>query len=161
MTTLHLGVMDVPYAYDQTAAESKRNAKRPRKPGPRASTTTGEVAEILEAKYHVMETFYALHQDEIADTLMHTLVASFESLQLGSPGAAAQPFEEAVSYIEQEFKDFLSSGQMEKLGIPGVPTKAALAGVSHRFKHPYAQRGPRPSFIDSGLYQSSFKFWVD
>jgi hypothetical protein len=38
---------------------------------------------------------------------------------------------------------------------------AALHGVSHRFKHPYARRARRPSFIDTGLYQNSFAAWVD
>jgi len=50
--------------------------------------------------------------------------------------------------------------EVEKLGIPGVPTKAALRGVNHRLKHPYRRRGARPSFVDTSLYMSSFKAWA-
>ena len=42
---LHLGVIDVPYATE--------------------GTTTGDVAEILEAKYDVMGNFDALHHADI------------------------------------------------------------------------------------------------
>jgi hypothetical protein len=64
--------------------------------------------------------------------------------------------------IEERFKDFLSLQEMDKLGVPGVPTEAAKKGKSSRFKRRRSKGGaPRPSFIDTGLYQSSFKAWVD
>ena len=56
-------------------------------------------------------------------------------------------------------KQFISSGEMEKLGYPGVPTKAALMGVNHRLKK---KRGPRRvSFIDTGQYQANLTNWVE
>ena len=78
---------------------------------------------------------------------------------MGAPVDAGSPFAAGESQIENRFKQFLSLREVEKLGIPGVPTKAALAGVSHRFKG--KKGGRRPSFIDTGLYQASFKAWID
>jgi hypothetical protein len=49
---------------------------------------------------------------------------------------------------------------MDTLGIPGVPTLAAQEGRSSRFKKGKG-KGPRKSFIDTGLYVGSFKSWVD
>ena len=173
MTTLHLGVIEQSYGWAAPPGETKlqeglRVSRRKKKRaavrkllGLRSAVTTGDVAEILEAKYHVMETFYELHQEEIGDLIVRSLAAKIETIQQGGYAGYDEPFAGATSVIEDEFKQFLSQKVMETLGIPGVPTKAALAGVSHRFKHPYAQRAARPSFIDTGLYQASFKAWVD
>jgi hypothetical protein len=140
MTTLHLGVLDIPYASKETK-------------------TTGDVAEILEAKYHVMDYFFNLHQEEIIKELEVSIAGSFESLMMGAP-----PQEDihaaGTARVETMFKDFLSNQEMDGLE-PGVPTTAALRGVSHRFKRPYVLRPPRPSFIDTGQYQATFKCWVD
>jgi hypothetical protein len=39
---------------------------------------------------------------------------------------------------------------------------AATAGVNHRKKKPYAKANPaRPAFVDTGLYQSAFRAWVE
>lgn len=149
---LHLGVADVPYSYPG-------RTKRSRKVTP--GTTTGDVAEILEAKYHVMENFFQVHSGRIARDLENSLKGALENLLLGSP-APTSPFNEGTAKIEDSFKKFLSMRGMEKLGYPGVPTQAALDGVNHRLSHPNAKANKRrPSFIDTGLYQSSFKAWVD
>jgi hypothetical protein len=50
--------------------------------------------------------------------------------------------------------------EMDRLGYPGVPTKASLDGVSHRFKNKRGAPG-RPSFSDTGLYEDSFVAWID
>ncbi len=64
--TLHLGVIDIPYSdASYTAAPKGRKIGRARRgkitaPPPQSNhKTTGDVAEILEAKYHIMETFFA------------------------------------------------------------------------------------------------------
>jgi hypothetical protein len=60
------------------------------------------------------------------------------------------------------FSNFLALQEVEKLGIPGVPTQAALKGISHRLKHPYRKSNPRrPSFVDTGEYMRSAAFWID
>lgn len=157
MTTLHLGVIDIPYS---GAAVEVQGSKRRRKIKA-GDQTTGDVAEILEAKYRVMEVFYEAHQDEIAKSMEDGLSAALESLMMGSP-IGLDPFGSAVAATEQAFKKFLDNKEMDALGVPGVPTEAALKGVNHRLKHPYAMSNPeRPSFIDTGLYENSFKVWID
>jgi len=166
MTTLHLGVMDVPYGNAPSPTSPSKPGRGRRKRNSRAkgspiSITTGQVAEILEAEYRVMEVFYASHEDEIARLLEHSIGGALQSLMMGAPAQATDIFASAASRIEDQFKQFLSTKEIEQLGIPGVPTAAALHGVSHRFANPGKRRAPRPSFIDTGLYQASFKAWVD
>lgn len=149
MPILHLGVIDVPYQ-KRRSGKAKRTA---------ATVTTGDVAEWLENRYQPMETFYQQHEQEIADQLTQSLVDATESLMQGAP-LTADPFGAATSQIEDSFKQFLSLQEMDKLGIPGIPTQAAKEGRSSRFKKGKG-RGPRPSLIDTGLYQSSFKAWIE
>lgn len=122
--------------------------------------TTGDVAEILEAKYHPMEIFYEVHQQEVADDLAEGFAGTLESMLKGAPVDPADLFLSGTAKIDAAFKNFLLTGEMESLGIPGVPTKAAVERRSLRFKK---KRGPskRPSFIDTGLYESNFKSWIE
>lgn len=149
MTTLHLGVIDIPYS----------QAPRPRQRRSASNVTTGDVATFLENRYHIMEVFYEEHADDvIAPEMEKSVAGAITSLLAGAP-VTLDPFGSAVSKIEDAFKQFLSTGEMERLGYPGVPTQAALRGVSHRFAHPYARRAARVSFVDTGLYQDTFKAW--
>lgn len=147
---LHLGVADVPYS------------SAPRAPGAPPTTgkeTTGDVAGWLETKYHVMETFWNQKGDEAGEKLAEGLQGAVESLIMGAP-PQHNPYGTGTQEIEDLFRRFLSEADIEKLGVPGVPTKAALDRRSARFKK---GKGPnrRPSFIDTGLYQSNFRSWVD
>ena len=137
MAVLRLGVIDVPYS----------NGK----------LTTGDVAEILETKYGVMGFFWEQNKLKITAELEGGVAAAFESYLMGAP-LGTDPFLAGTAEIEKLFQEFLSTKQMDhKIG--GVPTAAALQGKSSRFKR---KRGPpRPSFIDTGLYETSFKAWVD
>jgi len=135
---LRLGVVDVAH---------------PGSPG----TSTGDVAEILEKKYHIMEAFFQQHETEIVALLEASMADAFEDALRGGAGVADMTA--AESGIETLFRFWLSRGGLDGLA-PGVPTAAALRGVSHRRKHPYARRGPRPSFIDTGTYVAAFKAWV-
>lgn len=136
---LHLGVVDVPYVDE-------------------GGKTTGDIAEILEAKYHVMGIFYEQHKEDIARALEVSVQGALENLLLGSP-IGSNSLGSAESEIKHLFSRFLESKEMDTLGYPGVPTQASLKGVSHRFKR---KRGPvRPSFIDTGLYETNFAAWVD
>jgi len=152
--TLHLGVIYVPYSgRPLTAGKPRRTARRA------ATQSTGDVAEILESKYGIMQQFFAIHAADIATEMENGLVGSLESLLQGAP-PSGNPFASATAAIETRFKQFLAQRELDGK-VPGVPTKAALAGVSHRFNQPYAQRASRPSFIDTGAYQANFKAWVD
>lgn len=164
--TLHLGVIDLPYVDPQDTPRrlprARKGKQRPRgktaSGGSGSQTTTGFVAEVLEKKYHVIETYYDLHELEIADSLAESVAGALENLVMGGP--PIDPTAEAASGIEKGFKTYLESGEIEGTATPGVPTRAALHGVSHRFKGKNSGVR-RPSFIDTGLYESSFKAWTE
>lgn len=153
MTILHLGVVDIPYA------EEPRKTARPEK-GDNARST-GDVAEYLENKYHVMEHFFQAHGDDIAALLENSVAGSLETLLMG--GVTPPGFDlnaSALEQIKKLFSKFLSNREMDALGYPGIPTLASIMGVNHRFKSGKGTPG-RPSFIDTGLYEASFKAWID
>ena len=150
---LHLGVIDVPYA-------PQPPAKRRRKKAVAKTQTTGDVAEILENRYHVMEHFWELHSADAVQAFESSLQGEVDNLIMGAP-LSASAFGSAESAIEDRFKRMLAERELDVLGFPGIPTAAAQHGVSHRMKRPYARRAARPSFIDTGLYQASFKAWVE
>lgn len=164
--TLNLGMIDVPYANEATAEkvpQAKKGKKnKPVKPKTSAGTqTTGDVAEILEAKYGVMEAFVTWRMPDIAKTLENSIAGELETLLMGGV-STGNPFKSAESEITQMFKQFIGSGEVEHSGLLGVPTQAALNGVNHRLKHPYAKANlRRESFIDTGGYQSHFIAWID
>ena len=140
MRTLHLGVTDLPYAF---RVEGE---------------TTGEVAEILEARYEVMQTFFDRNEAKIAGALEASLAGALDTLLAGGP-PAQNVLGAAESSIEELFKDFLTNREIEQPARDGIPTMAAVMGVNHRLKR---KSGPRrPSFIDTGLYQASFKVWME
>lgn len=147
--TLHLGVVDQPYR----ARSGGRGKKAVR------AITTSQVAQILEDKYGVIATYFSKDQKVVVAGLEKGLTQSLEALLMGQH---VNPWAPATALIEQRFRDFINSRQAERVGIPGTPTKAALLGINHRYKHPYAKRNPRrPSFRDTGLYVTSFRAWVD
>ena len=151
---MHLGVIDIPYATPPSASKGRKKAAAPK------VMTTGDVAEVLENKYHIMEIFFEdVGHDLIANAIAHSYSNAIENLVMGAP-VGLSPTAEATTEIEAAFKLFLSQKELDGLQ-PGVPTEASLRGVSHRFEHPYAKRPSRPSFIDTGLYQSSFHVWFD
>ena len=170
-TTLHLGVVDIPYVEGEKVAVARKRVKAGRHaPKPKASSgvkTTGDVAEILEDKYGIMQAFFNYHEADIVGMIEQSAEGALEDLFAGRAvgdvlhNGLSAVFAEAEGEIEAKFRDFLSLKEVETLGIPGVPTQAAKDGVSHRFKHPYAKRPARPSFIDTGLYQASFATSVD
>lgn len=157
MKTLHLGVVDIPYVAAETPAQQRKRVKKRPHP-PAGAKTTGDVAEILEAKYHVMEAFYEIHGQEIGDGLAEAMAGSMETVLLGGP-IPSDPIAAGTSQIKHMFDMFITNKEMDALGYPGVPTKASLMGVSHRFKK--RKGGPRPSFVDTGLYLTSFEAWAD
>src|SRR5580700_11043058 len=95
------------------------------------------------------------------------------ALQSLVSGQRVAPFDRGFRKIESMFKDFIATREAERSGINAaagllgfnsyrVPTMAALRGVNHRLAHPYARSNPRrPSFLDTGLYSSSFVIWSD
>lgn len=142
---LHLGVADIPYADEE-------------------GTTTGDVAEILEEHYEVIGTFYAHHERDIIALLEDGMRGAIENRLMGAP-VPSNPLAGAESKIEEMFRKFLSDREIEQpahgVAPYTVPTMAAILGLSSRFKGKKNPAGRRPSFIDTGLFQSSFRAWVD
>ena len=162
--TLNLGVIDMPYhnyAPPEKVSQAKKGkVNKPVKPKSDASTkTTGDIAEILEDKYGVLDSFAFARLPDIAKALEESIAGELETLLMGGhPGG--NPFQSAESSITTMMKKFISAQEIEHMGIDGVPTQAALNGVNHRLKHPYAKANERrPSFIDTGLLLNSLKAW--
>ncbi len=165
MTTLSLGVVDV--AYSDEAGKL---------------TTTGDVAKILEDNYGVMAKFFELHQNEIADAMANAVAGEIESLMMGiKPGGfgptdnpvtqgnsvekankllkSAAEDNYALSRVEAMFRNYLDDGEYER--ATGTVIAAARSGVNHRKKHAYVKANPsRPAFVDTRLYQASFRAWI-
>jgi hypothetical protein len=139
--TVHLGVLNVPYSYGQK--------------------TTGEVADILEEKYHIMELFVEeIGADAIASAFEESAKDAVAALFAGAPAASLSLTLDATEEIATTFRIFIDQQELDGV-VPGVPTAAALKGVNHRFAHPYAQiNKERPSFRDTGLYQASMRVWT-
>ncbi|EPS7847013.1 hypothetical protein ACVHRW_004627 [Escherichia coli] len=135
MITLQLGVIDIPYEGE--------------------GTTTGDVAERLEEKYRIMQTFFDRYGNEIADLMSKDLAANLENLMAGAP-PSRDPLAESMSRVHDLFVAFLDNEEMN--GMPGVPTRRALLGISKRFKN--KKGDPRASFVDTGTYQAAMRAWV-
>lgn len=132
---LSLGVDDVSYS----------------DPDVNGAVTTGEVAEFLEKKYHVMEVFYELHKKEIAEQVTASVVERMEAALQGNPHAMRDV---PIDDIKLQFQKFLGAGEWEQ--VSGQTIAAAQKGVSHR-KKSRRYNDARVAFVDTGLYQRSFE----
>lgn len=134
---LHLGVIDVPYVDAN-------------------GITTGDVAEIIEAKYGLLgDGFVPAHEDDIGRIMAESAAGAIEDLITGND---IGPFAEGCAKIATLMKHFVTTQEAERVGLPGVPTLAAIEGVNRRLK---LKRGPRrPSFVDSSLMSSAYTAWV-
>lgn len=161
---LHLGVSDIPYGSAYQAATSRRPGPQPG-PAQQAAMqrqTTGDVAVLLEARYHIMEKYYELRKEFVKQIIVQAMHDKLERIHMGqASGSSALLTPNDLGDIRQDFQDMLDRRAFDNV-INGVPTRAAKMGVNHRLKHPYAKSNPaRPSFIDTGLYQTNFRAWTD
>ena len=144
MVTLHIGVIETKYA------DSKQ------------AVGTGDVATWLERRYGVLGGFVGAHSQDIANDLAASVKSQITNLMLGSP--TTDPFAQATQDIATRAKQFISSGEAERVLAKGkpnpVPTQAAIDRKSSRIKSG-KRSGPRPSFIDTGMYEGSLTAWVD
>ena len=153
---LHLGITDIPYSQALAQQSSGKRAIS----HATSSTTTGDVAEYLEARYSIMHHFWELHGHEAAEAITEIMQGKLESLMMGGPASDELFSDSDFAPVEQMFRDMLDNKELDGK-VNGVPTLASLAGVNHRLRHPYSSSNPvRPSFVDSGLYQASFKAWI-
>ena len=149
MGKLELGVEDFAYS-EGVRVNGKTTVRR---------TTTGQVASILEDRYHVMGTFFGLKQEKIATYLADSVADAIAALFRGqNPG---RPTYGAEQQIEAAFRAFLDANEMDTIaraltgmGISG----AASRGVNRRKLHPFSQKNAaRPAFIDTGTYRAAFR----
>lgn len=132
-----LGVIDMPYDYGDTSA------------------TTYEVAEDLQDRYQLFTHFFETHKKEICAEVGEALAWSLiNHIQHGAPLTQGELLGETM----QQFNIFLEQEEMAGLSIDGVPTQAAREGKNSRLKIERGER--RPSFIDGGLFKSSFVAWI-
>ncbi|MEI1276570.1 MULTISPECIES: hypothetical protein [Pseudomonadota] len=142
MPTLHLGVIDVAY----TGSDAK--------PG----VTTGDVATFIEDEYHVMRVFLEMYEEEIGELLANEIAGEIESIAQGKP-VGRLSVDVSTGKIGELFRDFLDAREWKQASAQAVA--AADDGVNHRKKRPYAADNPaRPEFVDTGLYQASFRAWI-
>ncbi|MGQ3662115.1 hypothetical protein [Citrobacter braakii] len=133
-----LGVIDMPYDYGDTSA------------------TTYEVAEDLQERYQIFTHFWEAHVDDIVPEVGEAVgLALINHIKYGAP----MPGGELLGETMKAFNVFLEGEEMAGLSVDGVPTLAALEGKNSRLKIERGER--RPSFIDGGLFKSSFVAWID
>ncbi|EBZ7585857.1 hypothetical protein EHB58_09485 [Salmonella enterica subsp. enterica serovar Hull] len=137
-----MGVIDMPYDY-----------------GDEPGKTTFEVAQDLEERYEIFAHFWDMHKDEIiqeaGEMLAYQLINHLRH-------KAQLPAMQMMGETGGIFHRFLEAEEMAGLTINGnkVPTWAAIHGVDSRLKDKYTGQR-RPSFIDGGLFKSSFVAWID
>ena len=141
MSVLHLGVLDLPHPG-----------------GGKAELSTGDLAEILESKYGIYSVFIDANLEKIADDMAESLGDAIDNVLAGAP-VPENPFADAEQQVAADFVSFLDTSEIEKIGVRGTPTEAALKGVNHRLK---INKGPRrPSFIDTGTLRAATTAWVE
>jgi hypothetical protein len=166
---LHFGFEDHPYharygpSSPLTQAVKRRTPKvmtRPQQAYGEGKTTV-EVANELESRYHIVETFWEMEEDKFIEVLEDAFADDIEEvMQMGQIPKTGGISDKETDKIEARFRNYLTNKRFDGV-IAGVPTLAAQRGVSHLKQHPYAKRGPRPSFIDTGMYMRSFRAWVE
>lgn len=122
--------------------------------------TTGDVAEILEGKYHVMEVFFEEKKEKIGNALADGIAAQITALVNGR-APAKDAFYGATQKIDEMFRDFLDADEISAILPLTQQIAAAQLGRNSRKKAGYNKDNEaRPAFIDTGLYQQSFRSWI-
>jgi len=141
VTTLHLGVLELPHPG-----------------GEKTGLTTGDLAEILERRYGLYSVFLDANLEKIEEQVAESLADAIDNMVAGAP-APENPFAGAEQAVARDFINYLDTSEIEKIGVRGTPTEAALRGVNHRLKKNKGAR--RPSFIDTGTLRAATTAWVD
>lgn len=134
---LHFGFEDRAYDYEARSAT--------------------QVAEYLEARYGIVETFWEMKQDRIYDILADVQEKAIEDIAAGKKRKVVLRRPDALK-IERIFKSAINNREFDGV-VPGAPTAVALSG---RSRYRGQRRGSsRASFVDSGTYRDSFRVWVE
>lgn len=134
---ISLGVMEIPYADD--------------------GKNTGEVAEILEGKFHVMQIFADKNLDKIAGYIEDGIAGALESVAAGAP-ENFNVFGSAMENITDRFHEYIDN---EEHGILTKEKKYGTQKAGARKKRQYRKATNKTTFVDSGLYRNNFVAWVN
>ena len=146
MVELALGVVDLLYS-DSHGSSS-------------GAQSTGAVAEILESRYHVLEIFYELNQDFIAEQMAQAMEDEIDDLVNGKP-PSSDPLYGAHQRIEARFRAWLDSNEIQTILPLKLQVNAAKVGKNSRKKSGKNKGGQeRAAFVDTGQYQSAFRAWL-
>jgi hypothetical protein len=141
-------------------AYSDASGKYKRKSGKASNTTTGAVAEILEAQYHVMEIFYESRKEKIDQWLAEAVQDQIDDIVAGHR-SNRDPFDTAMGKIEVEFRAFLDADEISAVLPLTQQIAAAQIGVNHRKKSGFNKNNEaRAAFVDTGLYSASMRSWI-
>ncbi len=135
---LSLGVLDIVYADPEDEEE----------------VTTFEVAKKLEVRYQVMGVFVDDKMEAIKQIVIDSVLGEIESMKMGKPKPTLAG--RTMGRVEELFRDYLDADEWQR--ITGKTIMSARLGLSRR-KEPTGE--PRPAFIDTGLYQSTFRAWLN
>ena len=161
---LQLGFESIPYSLRYTQYSPLTPTIKKRRPvmsRPQQEygmgKTVGMVAEELEKKYGIVEAFYGMEQDFVVDNFETAMSNSMAQGMMGG----SWDYTWDPTPLEGKFRRALSGRKFDGV-LRGVPTRAAQMGVSHLRADVYRKgAAARPSFIDTGLYQRSFKAWME
>lgn len=138
-TIVRLGVSSVPYSLVLKKTQ----------------LTTTQVAKILEAKYHIIRIFAEQNNRKISRVVEETASRELSKIVINGKPVAKNIKSIATSEISpilsEGFKRFLDSNGT------GILTKAAVRRAHGQGK----KRNQGISFIDTGLYRSAFRAWVE
>jgi len=126
------------------------------------STSTGDVAEILENKYHIMRSFFEVKEEQINEEIAEFFAGLVESLAMGMPMESAFTRLQTGIFdkIERMFRNFLDAEEMNQILPSHMHSQAAKDGIRTRMKAK-KKEGPRAAFVDTGMYQASFRAWLE
>ena len=163
---LRMGFINTPYTTEtiaRPATSARIESRRSRRRSFSKTMTAESVAAILEEKYQIVETFSDIHREDIEKPVLDLFAQVAADIASGRRPYRSAPLSSllrpATREIERSFQRFLMEEQMNGR-VPGVPTQAALSGVRSG-RGSKTKSGPRPSFIDTGIYRASFRVTAD
>ena len=152
-----MGFVNTPYSKKAMAApvafakaqESKRHRSFS------STMSAPQVARYLENKYNVVETFTAVHDDDIREILTETfrdaIIKTFSERKKFASDRMVQYMKPKTNQIEKLFRSFLDNEE----------TGASVAAATKGNRTGRKSKSPRPPFIDTGIYRASFRVWAD
>lgn len=145
---------------------------------PEEGETTYTVGKTLERTYGLFSLMANNYETFIADTIGEDAAQGLEDIMNGQSVSVEKVFARSGQEITTKMHDFITTQEVErvaaKYGEQGIPTQAALDGLSLRTargktisrvrkgnKFKVVKGARRPSFIYSGIFEKSLIAWVE